>query len=254
MGKQKIVVIGGTGFIGSKISKLLAQAGHDVVAAAPATGVNTVTGDGLAEVLEGADTVVDVSNAMSFDPGEVRRFFEASGHNLTEAARGAGVNHHVVLSIVGVDRMPGNGYFQGKLIQERIAASAGLPYTIVRSTQFFEFLGTIADAYTVEGHVALSGGQFQPIAAEDVALVLAGVATGAPINGIVEIGGPDRGPFDRIVDRYLRARHDSRPMRRNPNADYFGGSVEDLSLVPIGQHRLGAIELDGWLASQATSH
>lgn len=248
MNPKKIVIIGGTGLIGSKLARTLAQAGHTVVAASPSTGVNSVTGDGVLEAMADADIVVDVSNAMSFDPAEVRRFFEASSHNLTTAALAADVTHYVALSIVGVDRMPGNGYFEGKVAQEAIVKTAGLPFTIVRSTQFFEFLGPIADAYTKDGKVSLSHGQFQPIAADDVAGILADVALGDPVNGFVEIGGPERAGFDRTVDRYLRLRHDTRPVRHDEDADYFGGRVEELSLVPIGRHRLGRIDLDTWLA------
>ncbi len=251
MNAQKIVIIGGTGLIGSKLGRILARAGHQIVAASPTTGVNTVTGEGLSEALQGAEIVVDVTNAMSFEPAEVRRFFETSSRHLTQAALSAGVSHHVALSVVGVDRMQGNGYFEGKLIQERIVSAAGLPYTIVRSTQFFEFLGPIADAYSSNGQVSLSSGQFQPIAAEDVAEILGSVATAAPLNGIVEIGGPERGAFDRFVDRYLHLRRDARSVRRDEKTGYFGGRVEDFSLVPIGPHRLGRIDLDSWLASQA---
>ena len=254
MNAKKAVIIGGTGLIGSKLARLLALKGLDVVAAAPNTGVNSVTGQGLAEALKGADILVDVSNAMSFDPSEVRAFFETSGRNLTTAAAVAGVSHYVVLSIVGTDRMPDNGYLQGKLVQEEIVAASGLPYTIVRSTQFFEFLGPIADSYTKEGEVKLSGGQFQPIAADNVAGFLADVALEAPHNGRVEIGGPVRAPFDRVVDHYLRGRGDVRSVKRDADTDYFGGHVEPLSLVPLGEYRVGALDLDSWLAAQTTSH
>lgn len=252
MKAQKIVIIGGTGLIGAKLGQILAKAGHEVLAASPTTGVNTVTGEGLAEALEGASIVVDVSNSMSFDPSVVRRFFEASSNNLTKASLAAGISHYVALSVVGTGRMPGNGYFEAKMVQEAIVSSADLPYTIVRSTQFLEFLGPIADAYTADGSVSLASGQFQPIAADDVATILADVVSEAPVNGIVEIGGPERAAFDRTVDRYLRARRDTRPVRRNDYVDYFGGKVEDFSLVPIGTHRIGHIDLDSWLASQAT--
>lgn len=252
MDRKKITIIGGTGLIGAKLARLLAVAGHDVIAASPGTGVNSVTGLGLDEALAGADILIDVSNAMSFDPVEVRAFFDASGRNLARVAKAAGVTHHVVLSIVGTDRMPGNGYFEGKLVQERIAAGSGLPYTIVRSTQFFEFLGAIADGYTVDGRVTLSGGQFQPIAADDVAAIIAGVALEAPANGIVEIAGPDRAPFDLTVSRYLKMHGDARPVERNPNTDYFGGRVQELSMVPLGAHRSGQQDLASWMQAQVT--
>lgn len=254
MMSKKIVIIGGTGLIGAKLARLLALAGHTVVAASPGMGVNSVTGQGLSEVMHGADVLVDVSNIMSFDTAEVRAFFETSGRNLVAAAADAGVAHHVVLSIVGVDRMPDIGYFQGKLLQEEIAAAGGLPYTIVRSTQFFEFLGTLADAYTKDGRVTLPSSQIQPIAADDVAAILADVATGEPRNGVVEIGGPERGPFDRIIAHFLQVRADPRTVSRGQEASYFGGRMEELSLVPIGQQKLGGRALDSWMSAQATQH
>lgn len=254
MKAKKAVIIGGTGLIGSKLARLLALKELDVVAAAPNTGVNSVTGQGVAEALAGADILIDVSNAMSFDPGEVRAFFEASGRNLTTAAKAAGVSHYVVLSIVGADRMPDNGYLQGKLAQERLVTASGLPHTIVRSTQFFEFIGSIADFYTTEGTVKLSDSQFQPIAADDVAGFLADVALEPAHNDSIDIGGPVRAPFDRIVDHYLRGRGDIRPVSREPGTDYFGARLEPLSLVPLGSHRIGGIDLDGWLAAQSAIH
>ena len=251
MDRKKITIIGGTGLVGAKLARLLAVAGHEVVAASPGTGVNSVTGLGLDEALAGADILVDVSNAMSFDPAEVRAFFEASGWNLIRAAAAAGVKHHVVLSIVGADRMRGNGYFDGKLVQERIAAGSGLPYTIVRSAQFFEFLAAIADGYTADDVVRVSGAQFQPIAADDVAANLALVALEAPVNGIVEIAGPERRPFDLTIGRYLKMRGDARRVERDPDADYFGGRVEDLSLVPLHLHWQGEQDLAAWMNAQA---
>ena len=252
MDRKKITIIGGTGLVGAKLARLLAVAGHEIVAASPGTGVNSVTGVGLDEVLAGADILVDVSNAMSFDPAEVRAFFDASGRNLIRAAAAAGVKHHVVLSIVGADRMPGNGYFDGKLVQERIATGSGLPYTIVRSAQFFEFLAAITDGYTADGLVRVSGAQFQPIAADDVAANLASIALEPAVNGIVEIAGPERRPFDLTLGRYLKMRGDARRVERDPDADYFGGRVEDLSLVPLGLHRQGKQDLTTWMNAQAT--
>jgi uncharacterized protein YbjT (DUF2867 family) len=246
MNPMKIVVIGGTGLIGSRTVAQLKAAGHDVLAAGPSTGVNTLTGEGLAQALDGASVVIDTSNAPSFDPDVVRAFFETSAKNLLDAERKAGVRHHVVLSIVGTDRMPDNGYFRAKLIQEKMVASAGIPYTIVRSTQFFEFLKGIADASTVGNVVRLAGGQFQPIAADDVAALLAALAQEAPRNGIVDIAGPERAPYDDIVRRYLQALNDPRTVERDDTALYFGGKVGDLSLVPLSDARLGHIGLSAW--------
>lgn len=249
MTSRKIVIVGGTGLIGAKLARQLALAGQDVVVAAPSTGVNSVTGLGVAEAMEGADVVVDVSNAMSFDPAEVRSFFETSTRKLTSAAKAAGVGHYIALSIVGTDRMPGNGYFDGKMAQEAAIVEAGVPYTIVRATQFFEFLGPIADAYSRDGTVFLSGGQFQPIAADDVALILASVAQDDPAGGIVEIAGPERTAFNSFVDRFLVARGDGRAVKRDDSVDYFGGKVEALSLVPVGEHRTGTTTLNSWLSA-----
>ena len=244
---RKIVVIGGTGLIGSKTVGLLRAAGHEVVAASPATGVNTVTGEGLAQVLDGADVVVDVSNAPSWETDAVRDFFQTSTRNLLAAEAPAKVGHHVALSIVGTDRMPDNGYFQAKVAQEAVLTSGGIPYTIVRSTQFFEFLSGIADAGASGSTVRLSGGMFQPIAADNVAAILADVAVSAPLNGIIDIAGPERAPFDDIVRRYLQQAGDSRTVERDPDALYFGGRVEELSLVPLADARLGKIDLASWM-------
>lgn len=246
MNALNIVVVGGTGLIGTKTVALLKAAGHAVKAAGPSTGVNTFTGEGLADVLDGADVVIDVSNAPSFDPAEVRAFFETSGRNLLAAERQANVRHHVVLSIVGTDRMPDNGYFRAKLVQEALVAQSGIPYTIVRSTQFFEFVKGIADGSTADGMVKLSGGQFQPIAADDVAELLAGFAVEAPRNGIVEIAGPERAPFDDMVRRHLRELGDPRKVERDDTARYFGGKVDELSLVPLAAAHLGRTTLATW--------
>ncbi|MFC3126195.1 SDR family oxidoreductase [Pseudoroseomonas globiformis] len=250
---KKIVVIGGTGLIGSKVVGLLRRAGHQAVAASPDTGVNTLTGEGLDEAMQGAEAVIDVSNAPSFETQAVLDFFQSSGRNLQAAGRRAGVRHHVTLSIVGTDRMPGNAYFQAKLAQEEIVRQAGTPFTILRSTQFMEFLGGIADMSTQDGVVRLPGGQFQPIAADDVAAILADTALEAPHNGIVEIAGPERAPFDAFVDRYLRQVGDPRPVSREPSARYFGGEVRELSLVPLGEARLGQTSLEDWLRRRAAA-
>jgi uncharacterized protein YbjT (DUF2867 family) len=244
---MKIVVIGGSGLIGSRVVALLRASGHDVLAASPSSGVNTLTGEGLGEALAGADVVVDVANSPSFEPRAVLAFFETAGHNLLSAERKAGIRHHVALSIVGTDRMPDNGYFQAKVAQETLIKASGVPYTIVRATQFMEFLGAIADSGVVDGTVRLPGGLFQPIAAEDVAAIMAEAATAAPHGGTFDIAGPDRAPFDRIIARYLDAMGDPRPVVRDDTARYFGGTVEETSLVPLGEARIGRIPLDSWL-------
>jgi uncharacterized protein YbjT (DUF2867 family) len=244
---MKIVVIGGTGLIGSKTIPILRQGGHEVVAASPNTGVNTLTGQGLKEVLVGTQVVIDLANSPSFEDKAVLEFFETSGRNLLGAEAAARVQHHVALSIVGTDRTPDNGYFRAKVAQERLIEKSGIPYTIIRSTQFMEFLGGIA-ASSADGNVVrLSPGLFQPIAADDVAASVAEVALAAPRNGIVEIAGPERAPFNEIVARYLKAIGDPRTVVRDPEARYYGGRVEERSLVPLGEARLGRIGLDEWL-------
>src|SRR6516162_9755932 len=244
---MKIVVIGGTGLIGSKTVVILRQAGHEVVAASPNSGVNTITGEGVKEAVAGAQVVIDLANSPSFEDEAVLEFFETSGRNLLPAETAAGVRHHVALSIVGTDRMPDNGYFRAKVAQERLIEASGIPYTIIRSTQFLEFLRGIADEGTNGNIVRLSPGLFQPIAADDVAAAVADVALAAPKNGIVEIAGPERAPFNEIVARYLKAVRDPRQVVRDPEARYWGGRVEERSLVPLGEARLGHIDLDEWL-------
>ncbi len=243
---MKIVVIGGTGLIGSKTVAILRQSGHDVVAASPQSGVNTITGEGLNEVMVGAQVVIDLANSPSFEDTAVLEFFETSEGNLLPAEAAAGVRHHVVLSIVGTDRSD-NGYFRAKVAQEKAIVASGIPYTVVRSTQFLEFLRGIADSSTEGNKVRLPPVSFQPIAADDVASIVAEVAIAAPRNGIVEIAGPERAPFDEIVARYLKAVGDPREMVRDPEAPYWGARVEERSLVPIGEARLGRIGLDEWL-------
>jgi len=244
---MKIVTIGGTGLIGSKTVAILRQRGHEVVAASPNTGVNTITGEGLKEAMTGAQVVIDLANSPSFEDKAVLEFFETSGRNLLAAEAAAGVRHHVALSIVGTDRMPDNGYFRAKVAQENLIETSGIPYTIIRSTQFLEFLGSIA-AMSADGNVVrLSPGLFQPIAADDVAAIVADVALAAPRSGIVEIAGPERAPFNEIVARYLKAVGDPREVVSDPEARYSGGRVEERSLVPLGEARLGRIGLDEWL-------
>ena len=244
---MKIVIIGGTGLIGSKTVAILRQGGHEVVAASPASGVNTITGEGLKGALSGAQVVIDLANSPSFEDKAVLEFFETSGRNLLAAEAAAGVGHHIALSIVGTDRTPDNGYFRAKVAQEKLIESSGIPYTIIRSTQFLEFLRAIADSGADGNKIRLSPGLFQPIAADDVAVIVADVALAAPRNGIVEIAGPERGPFNEIVARYLKGLGDPREVVSDPEARYWGGRVEEQSLVPLGEARLGRIGLDEWL-------
>ena len=244
---MKIVVIGGTGLIGSKTIPILRQGGHEALAASPNTGVNTITGEGLKEVLAGAQVVVDLANAPSWEDKAVLEFFQTSGRNLLAAEAAAGVRHHVAVSIVGTDRMPDNGYFRAKVAQEKLIEASGIPYTIIRSTQFLEFIKGIADSSADGNKVRIPPGLFQPIAADDVAAIVAEVALAAPRNGIVEIAGPERAPFSEIVARYLKAVGDRREVVRDPEARYSGGRVEERSLVPLGEARLGRIGLDEWL-------
>jgi uncharacterized protein YbjT (DUF2867 family) len=245
---MKILVIGGSGLIGSRLVTLLGKVGHEALAASPRTGVNAVTGEGLRNALVGADVVVDVTNAPSWEPQAVLDFFRTSARNLGKEEAAAGVRHHVALSIVGCERMPENTYFVAKVAQEAAIKAAGVPYTIVRATQFMEFIGGIADSSTVGGTVRLGDGLFQPIAADDVAAILAQIALAAPLNGAVDIAGPDRAPFAEIVTRYLKSVGDARPVVTDQDARYFGGRVEEHSLVPLGDARIGRISLDQWLA------
>jgi uncharacterized protein YbjT (DUF2867 family) len=248
---MKIVVIGGTGLIGSKTVAILRQSGHDVVAASPKSGVNSITGEGLKEAMAGTQVVIDLANSPSFEDKAVLEFFETSGRNLLPAETAAGVRHHVALSIVAIDRTD-NGYFRAKLAQEKLVEASGIPYTIIRATQFMEFLGGIADSSADGNIVRLPPALFQPIAADDVAAIVAEVALAAPRSGIVEIAGPERAPFNEIIARYLKAVRDSREVVADPEARYFGGRVEERSLVPLGEARLGHIGLDEWLRRSQT--
>jgi uncharacterized protein YbjT (DUF2867 family) len=250
---MKIVVIGGTGLIGSKTVAILRRGGHEVVAASPQSGVNTLTGEGLKEVLAGAQVVIDLANSPSFEDKAVMEFFETSEGHLLPAGASAGIRHHVALSIVAVDRTD-NGYFRAKAAQEKLIEASGVPYTIIRSTQFMEFLRGIADSSATGNTVRLPPVLFQPIAADDVAANVADVALAHSRNGVVEIAGPERAPFSEIVARYLKAAGDPRQVVSDPEARYWGGRVEEQSLVPLGQARLGRIGLDEWLRrSQAAA-
>lgn len=243
---MKIVVIGGTGLIGSKVVRNLVARGHDAVAAAPSTGVDTITGAGLDEALAGADVVVDLANSPSFDEATVKAFFETSGRNLFAAERAAGVRHHVALSVVGTDLLQQSAYFRGKIIQENLIREAGVPYTIVRSTQFFEFVGAIAQA-SAEGDITRQPPAFfQPIASDDVAAAVTEFALDAPRNGIVEIGGPDRVRIADLIEHFLSVTHDARTVVRDTGADYFGAVLQDDTLVPGPGARLGATTFDAW--------
>ena len=250
---MKIIVIGGTGLIGSKTVAILRQGGHEVLAASPNSGVNTITGEGLNEALAGAQVVIDLANSPSFEDKAVLEFFETSGRNLLAAEAATGVRHHVALSIVAIDRTD-NGYFRAKVAQEKLIKTSDIPYTIVRSTQFLEFLGGIADLSADGNLVRLPPVLFQPIAADDVAANVADVALAPPRNGIVEIAGPERAPFNEIVARYLKAVGDPREVVSDPEARYGGGRVEEYSIVPLGEARLGRIGFDEWLRrSQAAA-
>jgi uncharacterized protein YbjT (DUF2867 family) len=250
---MKIVVIGGTGLIGSKVVTILREQGHEAVAASPRLGVNTLTGEGLAEALAGAAVVVDVSNSPSFEEKAALAFFETSTRNLLAAEAAAGVGHHVALSIVGIDRSPDNGYFKAKLAQEQLIASGPIPYSIVRATQFFEFVDGIADAATTGDEVHMPPVAFQPMAADDVARAVAAVAMGSPLNGREEIAGPECLRFDEVIRRRLMARHDTRQVIADPKAVYFGSVPSELSLVPLNGAKLGTIRYEDWLATSATS-
>ena len=244
---MKIVVIGGTGLIGSKTVAILRQGDREVVAASPKSGVNSITGEGLKKAVAGARVAIDLANSPSFEDRAVLEFFETSGRNLLAAEAAAGVGHHVALSIVGIDRSPDIGYFRAKVAQEKLIENSGIPYTIIRSTQFMEFLSGVADSGTDGNIVRISPGLSQPIAADDVAAIVAEVALAAPRNGIVEIAGPQRAPFNEIVGRYLKAVGDPRQVVGDPEARYFGGRVDEHTLVPLGDARFGRISLDEWL-------
>jgi uncharacterized protein YbjT (DUF2867 family) len=251
---MKIVVIGGTGRIGSKTVAILRQGGHELVAASPQSGINTITGEGLSQAMAGTQVVIDLANSPSFEDKAVLEFFETSGRNLLAAEAAAGsIRLHVALSIVGIDRSD-NGYFRAKVAQEKLIKASGIPYTIIRSTQFMEFLGSITASSANGNIVRISPGLFQPIAADDVAAIVADVALTAPRNGTVEIAGPERAPFDEFVARYLKVVGDPRQVVSDPEAKYFGGRVEQHSLVPLAEARLGRIGFDEWLRrSQAAA-
>jgi uncharacterized protein YbjT (DUF2867 family) len=248
--KTKIVVIGGTGLIGSKVITNLRAHNIDAIAASPNTGVNTLTGEGLADVLKGASVVVDVSNSPSFEDAAVMDFFTTSTKNLLKYEAEAGVGHHIALSIVGTDRLPESGYLRAKMAQEKLIKESGVPYTIVHSTQFFEFLAGIAQAATEGETVRLSPAYFQPISADDVANAMTDVALGVPAGGTIEIAGAEKFRMAELVQQYLTARQDTRKVVADPHARYFGSELNDQSLVPGDNARIGPITFDAWLNSQ----
>jgi len=247
---MKIVIIGGSGLIGSKVVTKLRDLGNEAIPASPNTGVNTLTGEGLAEVLKGADVVVDVSNSPSFEDTAVLDFFSRSTTNLLAAESAAGVRHHVALSVVGTDRLTESGYMRAKIAQEKLIRESSIPYSIVHATQFFEFLKGIADAATAGDTVRLAPVLIQPMAAEDVATEVTKVAAGVPVNGIVEIGGPDQFRLDEIVRRYLAAREDPRSVIADPTARYYGAQLGERTLVPETNAIIGETRYDDWLSRQ----
>jgi uncharacterized protein YbjT (DUF2867 family) len=254
---MKNVVIGGTGLIGKKLVNILRQQGHEAVAASPSSGVNTLTGEGLSEALAGAQVVVDVANSPSWEDKAVLEFFETSGRNLLAAEAKAGVRHHVALSVVGTERLLASGYFRAKMAQEKLIEASPIPYTIARATQFFEFVEGIAQLSTDGQTVRLPPALMQPVAADDVAAALADIAVDEPLNGMVELAGPERIPMDELIRRFLSARRDSRKVTTDPQALYYGIAVNDRSLTPGDQPRIGPTRFADWLSRslpQAGSH
>lgn len=255
---MKIVVIGGTGLIGSKVVNILRQRGHEVVAASPKSGVNTLTGAGLAEALEGAQVVIDVANSPSFEDKPAMDFFETSGRNLLSAEKSAGAKHHVALSVVGTERLTESGagslsgYFRAKMAQENLIKASGIPFTIVRATQFFEFVKSIAQPGTTDSTIRLSSVLMQPMVSDDVAAAVAEIALGQPVNGMIEIAGPDQIRQDELVRQYLNATGDARKVVTDEKTGYFGISVNDQSLVPGDNPRLGPTHYEDWLKKNQT--
>lgn len=249
---MKIVVIGGSGLIGSKLVKKLREDGHEAVAASPVSGVNTLTGEGLAEALRGASVVVDVSNSPSFEDAAVLKFFETSTRNLLVTEAEAGVGHHVALSVVGTERLAESGYFRAKIAQEKLIKESSIPYSIVHATQFFEFVKSIADAATDGNRVRLAPVLIQPMAADDVASAVGRIAVGTPVNGTVEVAGPDRFRLDELIRRGLSARSDPREVVADPQARYFGAELSERTLVPRDDARLGETRFEDWLSQPTT--
>lgn len=251
---MKIVVIGGSGLIGKKVVSNLQERGHEVLAASRDSGVDVLTGKGLAEAFRGADVVVDVTNSPSFAPDDVLKFFQTSTTNLTNAEKAAGVKHHVALSIVGTDDIPDSGYMLAKVAQEKLIQESGVPYSIVRATQFMEFLDAIAESCRVGDEYRMPTALLQPIAADDVALAVADVALSAPLNGTVDIAGPEAAGMDEWVQRRNRAEQIARTVVGDPNARYYGAALKRGALVPQGKARLGATHFEEWLTRTAVTH
>ena len=245
---MKIVVIGGTGLIGSKLVNNLRQRGHEVLAASPDSGVNTITGEGLAEAFAGAQVVVDVSNSPSFEDAAVLKFFETSGRNLLAAEATADVKHHVALSVVGTDRLQESGYFRAKMAQENLIKASAVPYTILRSTQFFEFMGRIAQSSSNAQEVRVSPALVQPIVSDEVAAALADIAIGPPANGTIEVAGPERLRLDELVRQALMESQDAREVVADSEARYFGAKLNDQTLIPDDDARTGATRFENWLS------
>ena len=248
---MKIVVIGGSGLIGSKLVNKLREHGHEAVAASPNSGVNTLTGEGLAEALKGASVVVDVSNSPSWEDAAVMNFFETSTRNLLAAEAAAGVGHHVALSVVGTERLLESGYFRAKIAQENLIKASSIPYSIVRATQFYEFVKGIADLSTKDNEIHLPPALIQPMAADDVASAVGRIAVGPPVNGIVEVGGPEQFRLDELIRHGLAARKDPRKVVSDPQARYYGIKLTERELVPEKSASLGTIRFDEWLAKSA---
>ena len=244
---MKIVVIGGSGLIGSKLVSKLREHGHEVLAASPESGVNTLTGEGLAEALEGASVVVDVSNSPSFEDAAVMNFFTTATRNLLEAAAVAAVQHYVALSVVGTERLAESGYFRAKIAQEQMIRESAIPYSIVHATQFFEFIKNIAAAATEGNTVRLAPVLIQPMAADDVAKAVGRIAVGTPVNGVVEVAGPEQFRLDELIRKGLSARQDPREVVVDPHARYFGSELGERSLIPAADARLGEIRFQEWL-------
>jgi len=248
---MKIVVIGGTGLIGSKLVTNLNQQGHEAVAASPSRGVNTITGEGVAAAMEGASVVVDVSNSPSFEYRAALEFFQTSTRNLQAAETAAGVGHHVALSVVGTDRLAESGYFRAKIAQEALIKASSIPYSIVHATQFFEFVKNIADDATDGNTVRLAPVLFQPMASDDVATAVGRIAVGAPVNGVIEVGGPEQFRFDALIRHFLGSRNDPREVVPDPEALYFGAVLAERTLVPEEDAILGETRFDDWLSQSA---
>jgi len=245
---MKIVVIGGSGLIGSKLVSSLEKLGHQVIAASPQSGVNTITGEGLEDALKGADVVVDVANSPSFEDNAVMEFFQTSGKNLLAAEAAAGVKHHVALSVVGTERLQGSGYFRAKLAQEKLIKESGIPFSLLHSTQFFEFVGGIVQSGTIGDTIHMSPANIQPIASDDVVAAMTSITIGLPVNGTIEVAGPEKIRLNDLVQKYLGLKGDKREVIADTHAPYFGVEINDQSLTPADNARLGSIRYDDWIA------